>query len=163
MRLRPTVLETRVVQALLAGDEEPFPALREQWASAWITKRAHTRWSLIADIEVARRTAPVRPTRFDLSDVHLEFESIAGGGYGAVFVDGGRLVQLEIANWQGPWRRGAQLRSILYTRTVLPVHDDGDAQFIPIAERDWDGVHETLKEAASWPASPDEGSSLTGA
>ena len=143
-------MERRAMEALLAGDEEPFPTLREQWARAWVVKRSHTNWGLIVAIGVPSGVRRAQPPRFDLSDVRLEFEHDVGDGYAACFVDGGVLVELEVTNWAGPWQRRYQIRSVGYMRTVLPENDDGDAEFIPLAQRDWNDVHATLKEAESW-------------
>jgi len=66
---------------LLAGPAPPFPDLRAQWASATVTRRVEPTEGLFVDLEVIPDAPRVSPPRFDLSDVHMEFEGLEGGGF----------------------------------------------------------------------------------
>jgi hypothetical protein len=154
-RSDPSVFERQAMDLLLAGAQSPFPALRAQWATAKVTRRIEPTEGLFVDLEVASDTPRVSPSRFDLCDVHLEFEGLEGGGYAAFFVDGGVLVSLQVMRWTGPWVPHPRLRSRCYARMVGSHDDPDNIRFVPIGlQRDWAGVRESLEEAESWGRSP---------
>jgi hypothetical protein len=147
---------------LLAGAQPPFPALRAQWATAWVRRRVEPTDGLFVELAVAPDAPRVSPPRFDISDVHLEFEDVEGGGYASFFVDGGVLVGLEVNRWIGPWIPRPRLRSRSYSRMVGTDEDPESVHFVPVGlQRDWVGVREALEEAAAWPRTP--GTPPTGA
>jgi hypothetical protein len=151
----PSVLERQIMDLLLAGPQAPFPALRVQWATARVTRRIEPKEGLFVDLEVSSDTPRVSPSRFDLCDVHLEFEGLEGGGYAAFFVDEGVLVSLHVMRWTGPWVPRPRLRSRCYARMVGSHDDPESIRFVPIGlQRDWAGVRESLEEAESWRPRP---------
>jgi hypothetical protein len=154
-RSEPSELERQVMDLLLAGAQPPFPDLREQWATAQVRRRVEPTDGLFVELEVAPDAPRVSPARFDISDVHLEFEGVEGGGYAAVFVEGGVLVGLEINRWTGPWLPRPRLRSRCYTRMVGTDDDPDNVHFIRIGlQRDWAGIRQALEEAEAWPSDP---------
>jgi hypothetical protein len=156
-RSDPTALEQRVMDLLLAGAQPPFPALREQWATARVRRRVEPADGLFVELEVSPDAPRVSPMRFDISDVHLEFEGVEGGGYAAFFVEGGLLVALQVSRWAGPWVPRPRLRSRCYTRLVGTDDDPDNVHFVRIGlQRDWAGVRETLEEAGSWSTPPED-------
>lgn len=140
---------------LLAAAQPPFPALREQWATVRVWRRVEPTDGLFVELEVAADAPRVSPPRFDISDVHLEFEGVDGGGYATFFVEGGVLVALTVYRWSGPWVPRPRLRSRCYTRMVGTDDDPDNVRFVRIGlQRDWAGVREALAEAESWSQTP---------
>jgi hypothetical protein len=154
-RSEPSALERQVMDLLLAGPAPPFPDLRAQWASATVTRRVEPAEGLFVDLEVRPDAPRVSPPRFDLSDVHVEFEGLEGGGFAGFFVDGGVLVALQVTRWTGLWIPRPRLRSRCYSR-MLGTEDDPDSiHFVPIGlQRDWAAVREVLEEAKAWGSHP---------
>jgi hypothetical protein len=151
----PSVLERQVMDLLLAGAQPPFPALREQWATARVTRRVEPTDGLFVELAVVLGAPRVSPPRFDLSDVHLEFEGVEGGGYASFFVDAGVLIGLQVSRWTGPWIPRPRLRSRCYTRMIGTGDDPENVHFVSVGlQRDWARVREALEEAESWPRTP---------
>ena len=147
-RSEPSALERRVMELLLAGAQRPFPMLRAQWKTAWVTRRVEPRDGLFVDFAVAADAPRVHPPRFDIGDVHLEFEGVEGGGFAAFFVDEGVLAALHVMRWGAEWIPRPRLRSRCYTRMVGSDNDPEGVRFVPIGlQRDWAGIRETLEEA----------------
>jgi len=147
-RLTPTTTERELMAFLLAGDEPPLPVLRLQWERTSVAKRVHDpQWGLWVDFAVGGDAPTAIPGHFEVNDVLVEFENVVGGGYCILFVRQGRLAALELANWVGPWRPGAILRSITYCRTILPEDDSQDAEYIPLERRDWTAFRQQLAES----------------
>ncbi|MGI9041879.1 MAG: hypothetical protein ACR2HK_12440 [Gemmatimonadales bacterium] len=154
-RSEPSALERQVMELLLAGAQPPFPELRTQWSTAWVTRRVEPSDGLFVDLRIAPDAPRVHPPRFDIGDVHLEFEGLEGGGYATFFVDGGGLSSLHVVRSGGAWVPRSRLRSRCYTRMVGSDDDPDGVRFVPIGlERDWAGVRETLEEAESWLKAP---------
>jgi hypothetical protein len=147
----PSALERQVMDLLLAGRQPPFPDLRAQWASATVIRRVEPTEGLFIDLKVAPEAPRVSPPRFDLSDVHVEFEGLEGGGFASFFVDDGALVALHVTRWTGLWIPRPRLRSRCYSRMVGTEDDVDGIRFVPIGlQRDWAAVREALEEAKTW-------------
>jgi hypothetical protein len=70
-RSEPSELERQVMDLLLAGAQPPFPALREQWATAQVRRRVEPGDGLFVELEVSPDAPRASPARFDISDVPI--------------------------------------------------------------------------------------------
>jgi hypothetical protein len=132
-----------------------FHPVLTQWATASVSRRVEPTEGLFVDLDVAADAPRVTPPRFDLSDVHVEFEGLEGGGFAGFFVDGGALVALAVTRWTGLWIPRPRLRSRCYSRMVGTEEDPDSIRFVPIGlQRDWAGVREVLEEAKTWQRAP---------
>ncbi|HEU4829767.1 MAG TPA: hypothetical protein VFT04_11295 [Gemmatimonadales bacterium] len=132
--------ESRILDLLLAGDDELFAALRAQLGAAAVIARTEDPRGVIVDFEIPAELALAPVGDLDLTDVEFTIEGSDGEGFATVWVDEGALDRLEIVTIGGAWRPGMRIGDAWWTTLVEPEDDAAEPRFERVAERDLDGI-----------------------
>ncbi len=136
--------ESLLLARLVAGEEEPFVAMRGQLARARIAARSESERGILIEFDVPDDAPGISPPRLDLSDVEFSLVGTDGRGFATLWVDGGVVTHLEIASQRGEWPFGARIADVTWTRLIEPEADDEEARFEPVPERDFEQVRRAI-------------------
>jgi hypothetical protein len=99
-----TELEKAIMSMLLAGDEHPLVALREQVRRASVVNRTFSGCGFFTEFSVPSEVARVDPLNFEIGDVRLELSGVKHGAGVLLFVRDGVLSMLEGYTYgEEPW------------------------------------------------------------
>jgi hypothetical protein len=90
-----TELEKAIMKMLLAGDERPLVALREQLRLASVVGRTFSGCGFFTRFSVPDDAARVDPPNFEMGDVKLELSGVEHGAGVLLFVHNGVLSMRE--------------------------------------------------------------------
>jgi hypothetical protein len=124
-----TELEKAIMSMLLAGDEHPLVALREQVHRASVVNRTFSGCGFFTEFSVPSEVARVDPLNFEIGDVRLELSGVKHGAGVLLFVRDGVLSMLEGYTYgEEPWpeevlncRRPVPIRNTPRQRRILDV------------------------------------------
>jgi len=114
--------ERLVLQLLLAGDEPPFPALRDQAARLQVVQRQQTESGFLTALGVHPEVPRLRrPSNFELNDVCGVIEGVKHGARFLLFVRDGALDLLEGIVFHGDaWPAQPVVQRLYYVRHPEP-------------------------------------------
>lgn len=138
-----TELEKLIMNMLLAGDEQPLVALREQASRASVVSRTFSGCGFFTELSVPPGSARVNPPNFEISDVKLELAGLTYGAGVLLFVRDGLLSMLEgYSCGDEPWPDDVQIVAAQYlSETPL---GNGAFSLAPASARDREALRRKL-------------------
>ncbi|HND31717.1 MAG TPA: hypothetical protein PLA94_17060 [Myxococcota bacterium] len=111
-------LVDRLMQQLLGGDTPTLRALRTQYDAASIREVSHTGVGLFVYFHIPQDIPRIEPADIMGGCADIEMLGVELGATCLLFVRGGHLHSLEVANYDEPWPEQV---SVLGIRNVTPI------------------------------------------
>jgi hypothetical protein len=109
-----TRFESELLTKLLDGDSSVLECLRWQCWNAQVSRK-FTGVGFYLDFVVPEACQQIERGKFRISDVHAEIEGLQFGADSILWIEDGRLTQLEVCSYEEPWPTTINAFELSYT------------------------------------------------